>query len=695
MSSQLQNLFKVGTMKKCDLHVHTIKGVSDSAFDFSIDVLKGYVHTLNIDVIAITNHNLFDYGNYMSVVNELASTIVLPGIEVDLEGGHILLIANNDGDIMEFVSKCDAVKNKIRTPQDSLTLKEFQSIFSDLSKYLLIPHYDKTPELPKPIIEILGEYILAGEVSSIKKFLSMQKNAEERLTPVLFSDFRFKQGVMPSDYPIRQTFLEVNEVDVASLKMCLRDKTKVQLSEKDGNELFQVFSNGQMISTGLNIMYGKRSTGKSFTMDRIYEIYGERAKYIKQFELLNNGKEFGADQLFGDDRVKMASKVAEYLKPFKDVVEDMVLQPTAHSDETKIDEFLSCLLKKAEMENQKDLFSKTTLYEEGFFSTKDTEELENLIDATLCLIETTQFRTIVDQHVNIDSLKSLLKALIELLWKTIFENDQKSLTNSIIESVKNELQLYSPIPQVPEINLYDMALREVKRKKFEEIVNAIKKPSVIFSEPKGTFTIRISKNPYLNVSDIKKRGGISTSLHDCYDLYDSPVAFLCKLKDYGVENSLLHKAFVGIDYKVMNSDGLDVSGGERSEFIFIQRIQDAQLYDILLIDEPESSFDNVFLSDQINGFIKNMASIMPVIVSTHNSTIGKSIKPNYVIYAEKRIENGERVFRLYSGYPDAKKLVTVNGDEIDNFDVTITSLEAGEKIYKERSGMYEELKNRK
>ena len=240
-----------------------------------------------------------------------------------------------------------------------------------------------------------------------------------------------------------------------------------------------------------------------------------------------------------------------------------------------------------------------------------------------------------------------------------------------------------------------MALREVKRKKFEEIVNAIKKPSVIFTEPKGTFTIRISKNPYQNVSDIKKRGGISTSLYDCYDLYDSPVDFLCKLKDYGVDSSLLHKAFVGIDYKVMNSDGLEVSGGERSEFIFIQRIQDAQLYDILLIDEPESSFDNVFLSDQINGFIKNMASVMPVIVSTHNSTIGKSIKPNYVIYAEKKIENGERVFRLYSGYPDAKKLVTVNGDEIDNFDVTITSLEAGEKIYKERSGMYEELKNRK
>lgn len=99
------------------------------------------------------------------------------------------------------------------------------------------------------------------------------------------------------------------------------------------------------------------------------------------------------------------------------------MQPTAYSDENKIEEYLSCLLKKAEMENQKDLFSKTALYEESTFSTKDTEELKNLIDAALCLIETTQFRAIVDQYVSMDSLKSLLKALVELLWKTFFENE--------------------------------------------------------------------------------------------------------------------------------------------------------------------------------------------------------------------------------------------------------------------------------
>jgi ABC-type phosphate transport system ATPase subunit len=44
----------------------------------------------------------------------------------------------------------------------------------------------------------------------------------------------------------------------------------------------------------------------------------------------------------------------------------------------------------------------------------------------------------------------------------------------------------------------------------------------------------------------------------------------------------------------LNRDGFEVSGGERSEFRLLQEIMVAQNYDVLLIDEPESSFDNFF-----------------------------------------------------------------------------------------------------
>lgn len=58
-------------------------------------------------------------------------------------------------------------------------------------------------------------------------------------------------------------------------------------------------------------------------------------------------------------------------------------------------------------------------------------------------------------------------------------------------------------------------------------------------------------------------------------------------------------------------------------------------YDMLLIDEPESSFDNIFLKDDVNTLLKDLAEEMPVVVVTHNNTIGGSIHPNYVIYTEK------------------------------------------------------------
>lgn len=259
-------------MKKCDLHIHTKATISDSAFVFSIDALKQYISKMQIDVIAITNHNTFDISQFNSITQELNNTIVLPGIEINLEGGHLLLIASNESsEITDFESKCNHVSTYIRQATDQLSLKQFKTIFPVLSKYLLIPHYDKNPKISKQIIDNLSSDIFAGEVASVKKFLYMLKESEERLSPLLFSDYR------PSDtlesYPTRQTYLDIEDVTISSLRGCLMDKTKVSLT-RDGNDKFPIFDDGFMISTGLNIVLGKRSSGKSYTLTRIANVFG-------------------------------------------------------------------------------------------------------------------------------------------------------------------------------------------------------------------------------------------------------------------------------------------------------------------------------------------------------------------------------------------------------------------------------------
>ncbi len=105
-------------MKKVDLHLHTVPSLSDSQFDFSLEKLKEYVTTTEIDCIAITNHNLFDKSQFETITSSL-SINVLPGIEIDLEGGHILLISDNK-DLDEFSDLCDLVTAEIKTNIDTV-----------------------------------------------------------------------------------------------------------------------------------------------------------------------------------------------------------------------------------------------------------------------------------------------------------------------------------------------------------------------------------------------------------------------------------------------------------------------------------------------------------------------------------------------------------------------------------------------
>ena len=111
-------------MKKVDLHIHTIKSVSDADFNFSLIRLQEYVNTMNIDCIAITNHNLFDVEQFKEITMRLNNIVIFPGIEINLCGGHLLLISDTSN-LEEFSKRADYVKSKIILVTDSLSYEEF------------------------------------------------------------------------------------------------------------------------------------------------------------------------------------------------------------------------------------------------------------------------------------------------------------------------------------------------------------------------------------------------------------------------------------------------------------------------------------------------------------------------------------------------------------------------------------------
>lgn len=678
-------------MRKIDLHIHTIPSVAKSEnFVFDIGRLKEYVVTMGIDAIAITNHNLFDKTQYQNIKAFLNGTVVFPGIEVDLCGGHILVISEClDADDLE--SKASEVSNHIQTEKDYLDLQTFKSIFTDLSKYILIPHYDKVPKIPKNVITALSEHVTAGEVTSPKKFMYAYKDTNS-LVPVLFSDSRLSAT---EQLPSRQTYIDVGDITLKTVKEALKDRQNVAL-DPDVIDLIDI-NNGEIkISTGLNVILGRRSSGKTHTLKVINSLYGgdEHVKYIRQFSLVNGNESETKNTYDSMLAEKKNSLFEDYIEPFRNAVNDIISINSIEEDNALVDDYLRVLKTTAKDENIKDCFSKCKLFDDYSFDIAKPDTLKTLISSVLFILDNTEYKSIIDSYLNRSDLRALLLGLENELEKALEIYNKKRWANMLMQDINKQLQYSSSTESIPDISYSKIASNRIKRTRFLELCSAIKREVEITTVNVAKFKIQAKSRIFNNATDMKSDLGRQVSMVDAYNVYSDPIAFIKCLKGKPeINNSEIYKFFITIDYKILNKHNLEVSGGEQSEYNLLNSIQDAKNYEMLMIDEPESSFDNIFLKDDVNTMLKSLAEEMPVIVVTHNNTIGGSIHPNYMLYTEKVIENGKPQFTIYYGHPGDKKLKSKDGKEIDNYTMQLDSLEAGQKAYNERNKTYENIKN--
>lgn len=679
-------------MKKLDLHIHTQKSVSDHTFELSIDKLKEYVTQMGIDGIAITNHNLFDKEQFFAIQNELKDIcVVLPGIEIDLgikSDGHILCITTQD-DIDDFSQKCDKISDLIKEQNDFVKYDVFKSIFTDLGKYLWIPHYDKDPILDKEIIKDMGDNIKCGEVGSVKKFIYNQNNPE-CLIPVYFSDTRFTADLQK--LPLRQTYFDIDEISVDTIKRSLLSRTHVSLTEEEGHSLFYVLPDLK-ISTGLNVIVGGRSSGKTYTLNEIAQA-NDNVKYIKQFSLIEQDPETSA-KIFADKIANKRNSFAEeYFDLFKEAVSS-VKNISIKDDEAKIEQYITSLVKCAKETDRVDMFSKCALYNEESFPKRKLEGLEKLISATETLLGAREHRELIDKHIPYNSLVSLLHDLVRKYRQEKELSLKEKWVGDLVKDVKRALRTRSATTEISEVDFYECQLNRKKVQQFNKLASLVMQEEIISNQGIESFNVQAKKRAFKNAQELKDFSGRrNIRFSDIIDLYDkNPQEYLLALKEMdNIPDSDYYKYFAFIEYAVLNQYGFEVSGGERAEFNLLQEINDAYRYDLLLIDEPESSFDNIFLKEKVNHIIKELSKTMPVILVTHNNTVGASIKPDYLIHTKRIIDKDIRHER-YCGLPSNKNLISNSGELIKNIDVMMDCLEAGQATYDERRSDYELLKD--
>lgn len=656
-------------MKRLDLHIHTLPSPIETDFTFSIDSLVDHVEGNKLDIIAITNHNYFNKDNYDNVRTALQNILVLPGIEVSVEKFHVLVVANPElAD--SFEELCDGVSQ----PDENgigMSVERFVELFGTGS-FIIIPHYRKKPAITSSDLEKLKNYVTALEVTSDKKW--ERESREQTIPVVMFSDFRCAENGPRSRG--RYTYISLNDISFDALRLALNSKSKLSITEREDH---MELAPGLYASMGLNVVVGGRSSGKSFFLDKLYESCdSDDVVYVKQFEIVQNAGEDLWEKHLSDEEAEIKTT---YYEPMSKIASAFSKLPSKETSIKELKDYVINLMEYAETSARDDEYSKCPIYSEGKLTAESCQEEKKVCEALITLLEDNPLSEEIDAMIGRESLASLLRIALERYRAKLLRNTCAKQANDIAKKIKGRLTLKSSRPACPESPLLEIARRQAYVTRLANLRRETKDESTVDAKQIGKFKRVTKRIQYKDATSLKKALGTTSNLGGICQASDEDYVE----KILSAEGSPdLSKALFDMKVFLLNERNEKVSGGQKAEYLFFKALDKAGSHDLILIDEPESSFDNPFLNELIASELKRISEKATVFIATHNNVLGVSIRPDGIVYTS--FEEGEH--RVYSGDIADDKLVTVAGKTVKRSDVLLRLMEAGNEAYENRKPYY-------
>lgn len=700
---------------KIDLHIHTKSTKKDADFIFDMDVLKEFVETNDLDVIAITNHNLFDKEQYYEIVSNFDNCIVLPGIEIDYLGGHILVIAdNNENSVNQFSDKCLKITQFFDSDNErkDINREELNNVFINLDQYLIIPHYDKDKrDLTLDKITALDPSIKWGEVANYKKFIRAQKN-DKALTPLLFSDFRPMKVSDDSKiseqekkiFPNRYTYIDLNkdELSINKMKLCFQSKDRIYLNKDKETSFFYALNENVKIVDGLNVAIGRRSSGKTYLLESInkssqVKYSNNLVKYIKQFQITNESNEDKILNILESNANEMTNSFMEEMEEYIKHVAGLDYDKA----ETELESYVSSLLKHASDQELADIYSSCILFNEPDDLGINSDETLNLIDAIYKLKSTEKHKELVKKHIELSHLNNLFDELLLIYHEELLENKAVELANKWSKSISEELQGESSHTAITSYNLINHFKILTETILFENFIKSFDKDLIIYED---NFYDKFFQKTYItknqNIDELLSSTKYSPKKHfskkeasNNKKLIEQPFIYLKEIMantEIDKNSFQLYRLFFRVENKVSNIKGTGLSGGERAELNLLHHLKEAKKSDILLIDEIEPSFDNLYINLELLKIIKEIAKDTIVVISTHNNSLGVLLEPQNLIYTDYYDdEKEETVYKQYYGHFNDDLLKSISGEEMSTRQIYIEMMEGGDEAYDKRGEIYE------
>lgn len=702
---------------RIDLHCHTkkIKAGDGEGRNVTAELFQSKIMNSDVKIVAITNHNMFDYEQYIAFQQAVESFCsIWPGVEIDIKGSngrkyHLIVVGNPDNAQAFSKGVSDLFIGK-RLETCELSIEE---VYTALNQFdvIYIAHFHKSPAISEE-----DRIKLQNLVSDSSRIFC--ETSDHRSLGV-FANHNFSvligSDVKDWNHYEDSTFSELRLPVENFSQFCLlakRDNVVVEtlLNKKQAYELIASPYKGIRIPlriySDVNIIFGQKGTGKSEIIKSLYQNLLSQGLSCEKYTGSEKDEDFN-DLLKTKDMEQDLTKVnAESCEQsFNRIFAWNDCIPTLFSNycnwlETKDNNANKSRMKITEAVNLGEpnlpklqshtqdhinmncaLRATAKIDFSQYLSTEDTEILTKLIE---------RLRRSIEKDLKYDIIEKYAYQLADYSIKRIkahadrnSDTVSKPSSTGFQEFARGRLKLKGIIETI----LQNLEANEFNDKEY-------------LGELEGKGKIYINKRYRMLCSSSKTTefsGGI-TNLREIVTLLKEVQKNIFKTDLSSTLARLIEKCsemkisslkpFLGLSKQIVleSGDEYKPSNGERGILLLQQKLgKEADAY---FLDEPELGMGNSYIDQNIRPIVTSLAKRHKVVViATHNANLAVRTLPYMSIFRVH--QNGE--YTTYIGNPFNDMLVNI-ADKEDTCSWTLESmhtLEGGKEAFYERKNIYE------
>lgn len=650
---------------RIDIHTHTKKIKQGDSENRNIDVdrFTEIIKETDVKILAITNHNHFDFEQYTQFKISVDGICqIWAGVEFDiLEEGrraHLITIVNPKN-AQAFSEKVNEVIGTTSADNFTINIEDVVNNFDNLDAIFIAHYHSKKRNLTDKDVDKL-----IGLVSNPKRVL---KEASNSISAGIYinhghNSIHGSDGHNWGEYVSNSKNLPELRLPVESFEQfCLlldKDDTTIKtILDKKTKEAIQInpFEVAELINidiyNDINILFGSKGTGKTEilrSLSNYYngigfktEVYESNSKRLDEiFDLKGNQYNIDIESLDIDDcsneiaslknaTEKNVTSLSAYLRYYdteatnkisKNIRVDKFTQLDENSSKRSFDEVKNNVKKFREF---KEYFS-TDEKLKGIIGDDLLNELDNVVTRILEKINSESEQRFKD-YKSISFFNSLVKLFVTEISKKTGQ-PEKPIKTGFYEYASNRIAIEKDVKKI----LKNISIPITPQ--VEEVGDLGEKGKLYCQTNLVLQNGKFTDNKYTPIQKVNKtpQKSVATQIEIISKHIYANTLFekIAELKS--IESSETIKSINDLllfnRHFTLNGQVYTPSNGESSMVLLHNELmKDKEIY---LIDEPEKSLGNDYISEVIVPLIKERAkSGKKVIIATHDANIAVRTLP--------------------------------------------------------------------